>query len=118
MAHAGEILQFTDTESGATPTALRDVGRARGFRSIVYVPLRTSGSSIGAIAVSRKAKGSFPVHHIELLQTFADQAVIAIENARLFNEVQDKSRDLEEALNRYRTLVDHASDAFFLYNED
>jgi GAF domain-containing protein len=53
---------------------------------------------IGVITVTRKEPGTFAAQHIQLLQTFADQAVIAIENARLFDEVQAKTRDLEEAL--------------------
>ncbi|WP_439394622.1 PAS domain S-box protein [Bradyrhizobium sp. PMVTL-01] len=117
VALAGHVLQIADIEDNPNER-LKELGRLRGFRSVLYVPLKSSGMSIGVIAVSRQTVGSFAAHHIELLQTFADQAVIAIENARLFKEVQDKSRDLEEALNRYRTLVDHASDAFFLYDED
>src|SRR5262249_21751806 len=54
-----------------------------------YVPLKSSGTSIGAIAVGRKTPGLFAPHHVQLLQTFAAQAVIAIENARLFNEAKE-----------------------------
>ena len=50
------------------------------------------------ITVTRKDPGPFADHHVQLLQTFADQAVIAIENVRLFDEVQAKTRDLSEAL--------------------
>src|SRR5262249_25468612 len=53
---------------------------------------------IGLIAVTRTQPGSFDPHHVQLLRTFADQAVIAIENARLFEEVQARTRDLSEAL--------------------
>jgi signal transduction histidine kinase len=56
------------------------------------------GVSIGFIAVTRVQPGTFADHHVELLRTFADQAVIAIENARLFQEVQAKTSDLTEAL--------------------
>ena len=68
---------------------LREIARARGFRSLLYVPLMSKGTAIGFIAVSRRNPGSFSAHHVELLQTFADQAVIAIENARLFNETRE-----------------------------
>ena len=57
----------------------------RGFRSVLYSPLMSNGKAIGVIVVSRRKPGSFSAHHVELLQTFADQAVIAIENVRLFN---------------------------------
>jgi GAF domain-containing protein len=84
----GEVVEFADTED--QPNArLKKVARVRGFRSIVYVPLKSARTSIGLIAVSRKTPGVFPAHHVELLQTFAEQAVIAIENARLFNETRE-----------------------------
>jgi len=58
----------------------------------------SNGAPIGLISVTRLEPGSFAAHHLRLLQTFADQAVIAIENVRLFDEVQAKTRDLSEAL--------------------
>jgi GAF domain-containing protein len=77
-AKAGKVVEITDTEN--QPRArLRDIARARGFRSIIYVPLRSSGVVIGAIAVSRRQPGRFVTHQVDLLQTFAGQAVIAIE---------------------------------------
>src|SRR6516164_8175222 len=66
--------------------------------SIVAVPMVKERRPVGAIALVRAAKGTFPQRQIDLLKTFADQAVIAIENARLFEEVQAKTRDLEESL--------------------
>jgi two-component system, NtrC family, sensor kinase len=96
MTQAGEVMQIPDTEA---PTyELKEIARARGYRSMLYVPLMNKGVSIGFIAVTRVQSGTFAHHHVQLLQTFADQAVIAIENARLFNEVQAKTRDLSEAL--------------------
>ena len=53
------------------------------------MPLKSSGTPIGTIAVSRTTPGPFAPHQIQLLQTFADQAVIAIENVRLFNETKE-----------------------------
>jgi GAF domain-containing protein len=65
------------------------------YRSIVAVPMLKDGRPIGAIAMARSQTGCFPERQIELLRTFADQAVIAIENVRLFNEVQARTRELE-----------------------
>ena len=53
------------------------------------MPLLSDGNTIGAISVTRREPGSFADHHVQLLQTFADQAVIAIQNVRLFNETQE-----------------------------
>jgi signal transduction histidine kinase len=69
-----------------------------GFRAMLAVPLMREGRPIGAMALSRIAPGLFAGRQVELVQTFADQAVIAIENARLFDEVQARTRDLTEAL--------------------
>ena len=71
-----------DAEYGTT-----DDGAAAGFRSVLAVPLMRDGEPIGAISLGRDVPGPFPPSHIELLQTFAAQAVIAIENVRLFTEL-------------------------------
>ncbi|HEU0081880.1 MAG TPA: GAF domain-containing protein, partial [Bradyrhizobium sp.] len=76
----------------------RDIARARGYRSMLFTPLVSSGAVIGMVSVTRKQAGTFAVHHVELLRTFAAQAVIAIENVRLFDEVQARTRDLTESL--------------------
>jgi len=68
-----------------------------GFRSALGVPLLRESTPIGAMARGRYEPGPFPETQIALLQTFADQAVIAIENVRLFRELEDKSRQLEIA---------------------
>ena len=69
-----------------------------GLRSVLSVPMLRSGETIGSINVSRGELRPFSDRQIELLKTFADQAVIAIENVRLFDQVQAKTRDLEESL--------------------
>jgi GAF domain-containing protein len=68
------------------------MARKRGFRSVVWSPLVREGVAIGMISVTRVEPGSFAPHHVELLQTFADQAVIAIENVRLFRELETATR--------------------------
>jgi signal transduction histidine kinase/HAMP domain-containing protein len=68
-----------------------------GVRAVIIAPMLWEGNGIGAISVGRENPGPFTEKDIALLRTFADQAVIAIQNARLFREIQDKSRQLEIA---------------------
>ena len=70
----------------------------QGHRCSLAVPLLKVGEAIGAITLRRREPVGFDSKQVALLQTFADQAVIAIENARLFNEVQARTRDLQESL--------------------
>jgi signal transduction histidine kinase len=71
--------------------------RVAGYRSMLGVPLLRHGMSIGVVILVRKAARPFTEKQIKLVTTFADQAVIAIETVRLFDEIQDKSRQLAEA---------------------
>lgn len=101
---AGKVVPTPDTE--ALTNDIKFIARARGFRSMLFVPLATGGVVIGMISVTRVEPGTFAPHHVQLLQTFADQAVIAIENVRLFDEVQAKTRDLAESLQQQTATAD------------
>nr|MCU0921588.1 GAF domain-containing protein [Burkholderiaceae bacterium] len=86
----GETVPIVDTELlDGDLSGMRELARARGFRSLLFCPLVREGQSVGMISVTRREPGPFAPHQVALLQTFADQAVIAIENVRLFNETQE-----------------------------
>ncbi|WP_246175436.1 GAF domain-containing sensor histidine kinase [Bradyrhizobium paxllaeri] len=99
LVRNGETIQFPDTEADHVPTANKELARLRGFRSVLFTPLMNQGAPVGIISVTRAEPGAFAPHHVQLLQTFADQAVIAIENVRLFNETK-------EALERQTATAD------------
>jgi signal transduction histidine kinase len=97
------VMHVPDVE---TEPSISDEARARfragGIRSNVQVPMICDNVAIGLIGVGRTIPGPFSDEQIELLKTFADQAVIAIENVRLFHEIQQKTRELEDA-NRHKS---------------
>jgi signal transduction histidine kinase len=74
-----------------------DAQRLGGYRAMLGVPMLREGEPIGVLTLTRKEARAFDDKQIELVTTFADQAAIAIENVRLFEEIQDKSHQLEEA---------------------
>jgi signal transduction histidine kinase len=88
--HVHDVL--SDAEYAAQAAA-----RTGGWRTVLAVPLLREGSPIGVVVLFRSQVRAFTAKQIELVETFADQAVIAIENVRLFDEIQDKSRQLAEA---------------------
>src|SRR5262249_51410017 len=75
-----------------------DLAQRIGFHTVLATPLMRAGTAIGVISIRRTDVHPFTDRQIDLLKTFADQAVIAIENARLFEEVQARTRELTDAL--------------------
>ena len=88
-------IQVPDIQSD--PTITLDVIIRAGFRAILYVPMLGADKIVGALVVRRKQPGEFSKSSIELLQTFAAQSVLAIQNAWLFSEIAEKGRQLAEA---------------------
>jgi two-component system NtrC family sensor kinase len=106
LVRGGETVEFPDTEAESVPPLNRELARLRGYRSMVFTPLMSNGAPVGILSVTRVRTGSFPAHHVQLLRTFADQAVIAIENTRLFEEVQARTHELSQSLEDLRTAQD------------
>ena len=107
----GETVHIPDTELVEDGwQLLRDLARVRGFRSLLFCPLLRERQPIGMISVSRREPGTFASHQVELLQTFADQAVIAIQNARLFNETQEALEQQTAAAEVLQVISNSVSD--------
>src|SRR5439155_11648251 len=83
------VLVYTDIESEDMPERSRAGCRAIGTQSMVFAPMLFEGRGIGTLWVGRPFKGAFHDKQLTLLKTFAEQAVIAIQNARLFNETKE-----------------------------
>jgi PAS domain S-box-containing protein len=87
---SGQIIEFPDVETDPNVTDLtRRNARAYGYRAGIMMPMMRDGVAIGVIGVARPDPGKFPPHQVRLLQTFANQAAIAIENSRLFNGMNE-----------------------------
>ncbi|MCC6714592.1 MAG: GAF domain-containing protein [Gammaproteobacteria bacterium] len=97
VAVAREPVQFADIDVDAYGPRLHSLMAQSGFRAILVVPLLREGRIVGGLSVCRRQPGEFPRKTVDLLKTFADQSVLAIENARLFREAEDKGRQLEIA---------------------
>ncbi|PYM55789.1 MAG: histidine kinase, partial [Candidatus Rokuibacteriota bacterium] len=99
---AKNLVRIADIEASPELSDLSVEARAnlreRGSRSVVAVPMRRQDDVIGAIAITHRQVGGFSDAHVDLLKTFADQAVIAVENVRLFKELEARNRDLTDAL--------------------
>jgi signal transduction histidine kinase len=97
------IVADVETDSLVTPR-LRYTARLRGFRSMLMVPMVHQEHPIGVITVTRQSPGGYSEDEVALLQTFADQAVIAIENVRLFKELEARTQDLTRSVGELRAL--------------
>jgi PAS domain S-box-containing protein len=91
IVHIPDVLAEQDYQIG--PQA-----QSSGFRSVLSVPMLRDGNAIGTVTIGRPEPGRYSERQIALVQTFADQAVIAIENVRLFKELEARNRDLTETL--------------------
>jgi GAF domain-containing protein len=97
VIHAHDVL--ADPEF-----ALLDAQKLDTFRTALGVPLLREGNPIGTLFLSRAAVDPFTQQQIDLVTTFANQAVIAIENVRLFDEVQARTRELSQSVEELRAL--------------
>ena len=99
-----EPVQLPDilNEQEFTGTKVRPLVARLGYRSVLAVPLLREGRIMGALTVWRKQAGNFSPEVVQLLQSFATQSALAIQNARLFREIEDKSRQIEAA-NRHKS---------------
>jgi GAF domain-containing protein len=94
-----EPIQVADLQQAGDEFALgRQYATEIGYRAVLGVPLIREGRALGSIAILRTEVGSFGQKHVALLSTFADQAAIAIENVRLFEAEQQRTRELTESL--------------------
>ena len=99
VAHLPDVLLDPEYNFGSAP----ELG---GYRAALAVPLMRDGAVEGVLSLAKPEPGPFSSRQVELVQTFADQAVIAIENARLFGQVQERTRELSQSLDELRMAQD------------
>jgi GAF domain-containing protein/CheY-like chemotaxis protein/HPt (histidine-containing phosphotransfer) domain-containing protein len=107
VVRTGTVYRIGDPEaqSETDADALTRTGqRARGLQSLLIVPMFRQHEVVGAIGVTHRERDAFTDGHVELLKTFADQAVIAIENVRLFRELDERTRELTRSVGELRAL--------------
>jgi GAF domain-containing protein len=103
---SGKVEQIEDIFEDPEYWLQGRAAETAGIRAVLGVPLLRNDRAEGALVLSRRQPGRYSPRVVELVRTFADQAVIAIENARLFDEVQARTRDLEESLTQQTATAD------------
>jgi GAF domain-containing protein len=103
--HERKIIHILDSENDSD-YRLGEIRAVGGFHTMLGVPLLREGTPIGVLVLGRRTVRAFTDKQIELVQTFADQAVIAIENVRLFEDVQKRTEELSASLEDLRTAQD------------
>ena len=98
-------IQVADIRNEPT-SSVNEIVLREGYRGILVIPLLRPDYIVGALVVRRKTPGEFATSTINLLQTFADQSVVAIQNARLFESVEARTRELGKSLEDLRTAQD------------
>src|SRR5262245_15293920 len=110
LATDGEPVVISDIlGEGMYQSRVREILVRYGYRSLVAVPLLREHGLLGGLVVNRKSAGGFEPHVTDLLQTFAAQSALAIQNARLFHEIEDKTRQLEIASRHKSAFLAHMS---------
>jgi GAF domain-containing protein len=98
------VIHVPDVQESSAVEFARETGRVVGFRSLLSVPMLRQGEAVGAINVTRREAGPFSDADVALLKTFADQAVIAIENVRLFKELETRTAALTRSVDQLTAL--------------
>ena len=101
----GEPIQVADLREDA-PSAASEIVLRAGFRARLVAPLLRGEDVVGMLVVRRRAPGAFPQNTVDLMKTFAAQSVLAIQNARLFESVESRTRELAKSLEDLRTAQD------------
>ena len=102
---AASVIHVADVTTDPIVSARsREIATAYGWRSALGAPMLRDGQVIGAVLVTRRMEGAFSEREIELIQTFADQAVIAVENVRLFKELRTRTGELERSVEQLTAL--------------
>src|SRR5215813_2613496 len=104
------VIHVPDVEDPAAPASLTRLNRMVGIRGQLAVPILRRGEPIGVLALQRYTPGPFSDSQIELVKTFADQAVTATENVRLFAELEERNRDLTATSEILRVISSSPAD--------
>ena len=102
----GEPMQVADLQN-EPPSMINDLIMKAGYRARLLVPLVRSGETIGALVVRRMEPGEFPIGTIELVKTFAAQSVLAMQNAHLFHEMEERTTELRRREAELRVTFDN-----------